>query len=210
MDHAFCPGSKLMRQPRPDNFECPTCGEEVEIWSDEIRGACLKCGTTVMRDGTMSCLDWCSMGRDCVGEEIYGSYIKNKAITVKQRLFSFLEENYPENDSTKDLSRKINQFAETLSEQEKVDGHVVLAARILASVESDINVAEIRKLFMQLGYMLDDVETICAILLSLKTGDIHDSDQYRVVHDAVLLSQDQKPAESQMLTASGTQMAKQL
>ena len=38
------PGARFLRQPRPEMFECPDCGEEVEIWSDEIRGTCSACG----------------------------------------------------------------------------------------------------------------------------------------------------------------------
>ena len=85
MDHIVCPGSRTMRQPVPEMFQCPTCGEEVEIWSDEIKGSCLKCGTTVMRDGFMSCLDWCAMGKDCVGDATYGKYMNNKAESIKKQ-----------------------------------------------------------------------------------------------------------------------------
>ncbi|MBT3271672.1 MAG: hypothetical protein HN368_00850, partial [Spirochaetales bacterium] len=60
-----------MRQPKPEAFNCPNCDEDVEIWSDELSGRCTACGTTVMRDGTMSCLEWCAMGRDCVGDDVY-------------------------------------------------------------------------------------------------------------------------------------------
>ena len=48
MDHQFCPGAKFVRQPKPEFMECPGCHEEVEIWSDEIRAVCPKCGKSLM------------------------------------------------------------------------------------------------------------------------------------------------------------------
>ena len=39
-----CPGSLLFKDPRPDYVDCPNCGEEVEIWSDEPLARCLNCG----------------------------------------------------------------------------------------------------------------------------------------------------------------------
>ena len=90
MDHTVCPGSRLVRQPVPEIFQCPKCGDEVEIWSDEIKGSCPKCGTTVMREGFMSCLDWCAMGKECVGDATYGRYMSNKAETVKRKLIEFV------------------------------------------------------------------------------------------------------------------------
>ena len=51
MDHVYCPGSKLLRQPKPESVACASCGTEVEIWSDEIKGTCPGCGKTVFKDG---------------------------------------------------------------------------------------------------------------------------------------------------------------
>lgn len=76
----FCPGAKLLRHPTPEIFECAVCGEEVEIWSDEIKGKCLSCGTTTMKDTHMSCLEWCASGKECVGEAAYNRYMKNRAV----------------------------------------------------------------------------------------------------------------------------------
>lgn len=39
-----CPGSKPLRQPAPEIFICSSCGEEVEIWTDEVRRDCSSCG----------------------------------------------------------------------------------------------------------------------------------------------------------------------
>jgi hypothetical protein len=83
MDHTVCPGSKLLRQPEPEEFTCHRCGTEVEIWTDEVRGTCPSCRATVQRDSTMSCLDWCKQGKECVGDAAYANYMANKSMVIK-------------------------------------------------------------------------------------------------------------------------------
>ena len=83
----FCPGAQKIRQPSAEGIICPFCSEELEIWSDEIQVTCPNCKNTVMhqREG-VSCLDWCSRAKDCVGEETYNKYINNKEVSTKQKL----------------------------------------------------------------------------------------------------------------------------
>jgi len=81
MKFDFCPGSSRFRQPQPDIIKCPTCSEELEIWTDEIQVTCPKCKKTVIREAGASCLDWCKYAKDCVGEEVYNKYLKNKALS---------------------------------------------------------------------------------------------------------------------------------
>jgi len=76
---AFCPGAKLIRQPMPEEYPCPNCGEMVEIWTHEFKARCPKCGTTVFREATPSCVEWCQYARQCVGDEVYERYMQEKA-----------------------------------------------------------------------------------------------------------------------------------
>ncbi len=73
-----CPGSSRFKQPAPEGVKCASCGEEVEIWTDETEAICPKCKSKVTRQGGQSCLDWCKYAKDCVGEERYNKYIKNR------------------------------------------------------------------------------------------------------------------------------------
>ncbi len=63
-----CPGQDL-RNLRISVVKCPNCSSDVEIFSDEIRVKCQKCGTKVYRDQVPSCIDWCSHARECIGED---------------------------------------------------------------------------------------------------------------------------------------------
>jgi len=73
-----CPGSQKFSQPEPQEIKCTFCGEKIEIWTDETKTKCPKCKKTVTRDQAPSCLGWCKYGKECVGEEMYKKYLKNK------------------------------------------------------------------------------------------------------------------------------------
>lgn len=63
-----CPGQDF-RKLRVSLHKCPNCGAEVEIFSDETRAKCQKCGERVYKEQVPSCIDWCSAARQCLGEE---------------------------------------------------------------------------------------------------------------------------------------------
>ena len=71
ISNRFCPGSLGIRQPKPEYMNCPGCGYEVEIWSDEIKTRCPSCHGLVLKGQQASCIDWCKFARDCVGDEVY-------------------------------------------------------------------------------------------------------------------------------------------
>ena len=66
-----CPGSRTIREPRPESISCPDCGREVEIWTDELKATCQGCGNKVLRAQQASCIDWCPHAKECVGPEAY-------------------------------------------------------------------------------------------------------------------------------------------
>ena len=63
-----CPGQDS-RKLSVSIHKCPNCGNEVEIFSDELRVKCRKCGEMVYREQTPSCITWCASARQCIGEE---------------------------------------------------------------------------------------------------------------------------------------------
>ncbi|MEE8193994.1 MAG: hypothetical protein V3T73_00650 [Dehalococcoidales bacterium] len=66
--YSKCPGQDS-RKLRVALYKCPNCSAEVEIFSDELRVRCRKCGEYVYRKKMPSCIDWCSQARQCLGEE---------------------------------------------------------------------------------------------------------------------------------------------
>ncbi len=62
-----CPGQDD-RNLKIEILKCPDCGYKVEIFSDEVKVHCPKCKGLVCRQRLPSCVDWCKIARDCIGE----------------------------------------------------------------------------------------------------------------------------------------------
>jgi ribosomal protein S27AE len=64
-----CPGSANLKTATLAVKKCPRCGEEIEIFSNEVSAACGRCGFVVYND-LASCIRWCRYAEECVGPEI--------------------------------------------------------------------------------------------------------------------------------------------
>ncbi len=71
LDH--CPGSVSIRTPTLTIKNCPQCGDEVEIFSNDVQVTCSNCGFTIYND-TLSCIEWCKYAKECVGEDVYQKF----------------------------------------------------------------------------------------------------------------------------------------
>lgn len=72
-----CGGAANLRTPTLAIKRCPECGEEVELFSDDIEVVCKKCGFTIYND-IESCIQWCKYAKECVGEELYNKLKKKE------------------------------------------------------------------------------------------------------------------------------------
>jgi ribosomal protein S27AE len=68
-----CQGRSMMRTPSLKTKICPVCGNEIDLFSCDIKAVCDKCGFTAWND-TASCLKWCKHAKECVGEEAYNNW----------------------------------------------------------------------------------------------------------------------------------------
>lgn len=75
-----CPGAKQFTEPKPEFVPCPTCHQEVEIWTDEAEAKCEHCGNMVSRAMLQGCVDYCEAAKECLGEELYA-----RLMAAKQR-----------------------------------------------------------------------------------------------------------------------------
>ena len=66
-----CPGAIVFKDARPDYIECPNCGYEMEMWSDEPLARCPGCHLWVSKERGASCIDWCQAAAQCIGLEAY-------------------------------------------------------------------------------------------------------------------------------------------
>jgi NADH pyrophosphatase NudC (nudix superfamily) len=74
-----CPGAANLRTPTLAIKKCPRCGEEVELFSNDISVKCSGCGFVVYND-IASCVQWCKYAKECVGEEMYNKLVVQKNV----------------------------------------------------------------------------------------------------------------------------------
>lgn len=75
LDH--CPGAANIRTPTLSIKKCPQCGNEVEIFSNDVKVACDYCGF-IIDNNILSCVEWCKYAKECVGEETYQNLMAMK------------------------------------------------------------------------------------------------------------------------------------
>jgi HD superfamily phosphohydrolase YqeK/predicted RNA-binding Zn-ribbon protein involved in translation (DUF1610 family) len=200
MDHTICPGSKYLRQPKPEEKKCQNCGYEIEIWTDELRATCPQCGKFVMKDGTMSCLEWCAMGKECVGEAIYDKFMKNKEVSIRETLIRELEKWFGDDSKRINHAKEVLKFALELAKEESADWHIVVPSAILHDV--GIKVAEekygsnagnyqekegppvARKMLLRAGIKINDIDQICEIIGHHHSPGKITTINFKVLYDA--------------------------
>ena len=235
MGNAFCPGTKLIRQPTPEVIKCASCKGDVEIWSDELRVNCPHCHQAVVRKGPMSCLEWCTMGKECVGEEAYGKFVEQRSLNIKQQILTELE-NYFGTDAKRIAHAKaVLCAAEELLQRGGGDWHIVVPTAILHDV--GIKVAEekygssagnyqevegppiVRKILLKVGLRHEHIDEICAIVAHHHSPGKDETLNFQMLYDADGLvniqesiggmDTEQKKVliEKQFLTAAGREIA---
>jgi len=195
-----CPGASRFRQPEPEIIQCPHCKEDVEIWTDEIKIKCPKCKNIVVRQTEQSCLDWCGYARECVGDNIYTTYLHNKAKTIKHKLLKELEEYFANDVKWIRHARCVMDFAEEILRKEKGDWHIVIPASILHDVGikslkdkkasskpyyPEAESADIaRSMLLKLGFKTQDIDQICEIIAHHHTPGVINTLNFKILYDA--------------------------
>jgi len=201
--HSVCPGAKLIRQPKPEMFDCPSCGAEVEIWTDELRGTCSRCKTVVLRYQDQSCLEWCKLAETCVGQEAYDNFMQNRSQMIKDKLMHDVELLFGDDWKRIDHAKKVMGYVQEILQEEEGDWHILMPASILHDV--GIKVAEekygsasghlqekegpgvARRLLLKLGMRMEDIEEICEIIAHHHSPGIVKTNNFKILYDADLL-----------------------
>jgi len=80
-DH--CPGAANLKTPTLAIKKCPQCGEEVELFSNDISVKC-RCGFVVYNE-IESCIQWCKHAKECVGDEMYNKLMAQKNVPEQKK-----------------------------------------------------------------------------------------------------------------------------
>lgn len=211
MDHTFCPGARMLRQPKPETFSCPACGSEVEIWTDEFRRPCPACGKSVFRDAGMSCIEWCRCAEDCLGADAYDAYMNGKRKSIRERLLGEIEAYFGTDGERISHARTVLAHAEAILREVHADWHVVIPVSILhdvgikpaeekyGSAQARCQEAEgppvARKMLLELDYDRGAVREICDIIAHHHSPGPQESINFQVLYDADTLTNNQRRIE---------------
>ncbi|MDD5108459.1 MAG: HD domain-containing protein [Candidatus Omnitrophica bacterium] len=197
-----CPGQDK-RKITPEPIICSFCGYEAEIFSDEIKANCPKCRQILYREVLPTCVDWCKSAKECIGAEVYGNYVKNRSVLLKERLLEELREYFGTDIKRINHARKVLDYAEELLRKEGGDWNIVVPCAILHDV--GIKIAEqkyglnsghlqekegplaARKILLKLGFKKDEIEEICQIIRYHHSPGKIDSLNFNLILDADLL-----------------------
>lgn len=195
-----CPGSGKFKHPHPEEIKCPSCGEALEIWTDEVQAKCPGCKKTVIREQGQSCLDWCKYARECVGDQAYSGYLMNKNLSIKGKLINELEAYFGKDAKRIEHAKKVLDFAEEILRREESDWHIVVPAAILHDV--GIKIAEqkygsaagnyqekegpqiARDILKKLNFKKEDIEEICDIIGHHHSPGAVNTRNFKVLCDA--------------------------
>lgn len=233
-----CRGSVGFVRPSPEVFRCPSCGREVEIWSDEATKTCPVCAKPLFRPGMQSCLDWCKHAQECVGEEKLGQYTGMKGILRKQALSNAMESYFGADTRRIRHAQRTAEYAERIvAEEPGADPNVVLAAALLHDIgiknaeakhgSSDASYQEVegppvaRGLLKELDYTEGFIKEVCDMIGHHHHPRSDETTNFKVLYDAdQLVNAEEDAARSppgagatgvaHCLTKSGVRLAEEL
>jgi len=202
-----CPGSLGFSQPKPEEVSCPTCGKEVEIWSDEAMSRCRSCGKIVIRADTQSCIDWCRYAKDCLGADGYRQYGEMKAAMRKAALQEALAPRLTDADPSVVFGRVVLRYAEQLcSRAGSSDPGLVVSAAVLLQLTGtgddadgrSADLSEIRSVLEPLGYGEPFDTDVCNVLAEVAAGQpaTAESINAEIILDAILLATQERRLEA--------------
>ena len=70
-----CAGKSNFGTPTLRIMKCPECGNDIEIFSTDVKVSCDKCGHTVYNDINL-CVTYCAHAEECVGTELYNKLVR--------------------------------------------------------------------------------------------------------------------------------------
>ena len=77
-----CPGQMTNRSLDSEIIKCPSCGRDVEMFTDEPKRRC-RCGKLVLRESMPTCAEWCPAAGLCLGEAIDPRELEKRIAKLK-------------------------------------------------------------------------------------------------------------------------------
>jgi len=77
-----CPGQMAPRELDSVLVTCPSCGREVEFFTDEPKRRC-RCGRLLTRESLPRCAEWCPAAAMCLGEAVDVRKLQSRLARIK-------------------------------------------------------------------------------------------------------------------------------
>jgi HD superfamily phosphodiesterase/predicted RNA-binding Zn-ribbon protein involved in translation (DUF1610 family) len=194
-----CPGQDP-RKVSAESLKCAACGYAVEVFSDELRRRCPRCGAEVTRTQVPSCIGWCRAAKECVGHDAYARYVQNAAVSLKEKLVQSLREHFGKDARRIAHALRVAEYAQELLRAEGGDWQVVVTASILHDVgikaaeekygsaaghyQEELGPEIARAIMRTHGMQPQVIDEVCAIIGKHHTPRGIDSKNFTLVCDA--------------------------
>ncbi len=197
-----CPGQDARYWTGEVAFEvpCPECGAAVELFKDESRGRCRKCGHRFPNPGIdFGCATWCSLAEQCLG------IVPDRRLppgsgegALAGRLIQAIKDEFQGEPSRIARALAVFQHAKGLAAKEGGDPRVVLAAALLLeaglpgpgleATAPGMGPAKARQILGEIGADEATTQHVCRILAGCQGGEEIDTIEFKIVHDADALA----------------------
>ena len=74
-EQIMCAGRSNLGTPTLRIIKCPECGEDIELFSTDVKVSCGNCGFVAYNDINI-CVQWCAHAEECVGTELYNKLVR--------------------------------------------------------------------------------------------------------------------------------------
>ena len=121
-----CPGQDR-RFWKPDDIfevECPSCGQGIEFWKDDVRQKCSGCGNELLNPRLdLACAKWCQYAEKCLA-----------GLTLEERIIAEVFSIFRAEPVRMEHTLSVLRFAKEILAAEGGDARVTIAAALLHDI----------------------------------------------------------------------------
>ncbi|KPJ62507.1 MAG: hypothetical protein AMS15_03720, partial [Planctomycetes bacterium DG_23] len=121
-----CPGQDRRFWKPGDIFEtdCPSCGQKIEFWKDDVRQKCAGCGKEVLNPRLdLACAQWCQYAEKCL-----------EGLSLEERITAEAFGVFRQSPARMEHTLAVLRYAREILAAEGGDAQVVVAAALLHDI----------------------------------------------------------------------------
>jgi hypothetical protein len=202
MNKTMCPGQDT-RYWRPGdifNVTCASCGNEVEFFRDDVKRRCSRCDTVVQNPRlSTGCARWCGHAKECLGYDPAEISFEDRTDdrSLAEIIIALMQMEFGSGSAVlAEPLRALERAAEHLKSG-SANPRVVIPAVLLLMADRDNpgcaqtndspahpfnkNLPKTEKILRAAGIENNAAEDIRAIIRAYHSGELMDTQEYRIV-----------------------------